>query len=118
MADFAAAQKRILERRAAREEALTLADKAQLQRDTPAPQGTQKHDRKAPRQDTTKTKIGSGLKAFHQENPEEAKGIAERTRKQHWAKKLEMFKEGGKSITFLSYDGLYGKIDKVLASVQ
>ena len=34
------------------------------------------------------------------------------------AKKLETFKEGGKNITFLSYDGLYGQMDKVLAFVQ
>ena len=33
-------------------------------------------------------------------------------------KKLETFKEGGKNITFLSYDGSYGQIDKVLAFVQ
>ena len=34
------------------------------------------------------------------------------------AKKLEMFKEGGKNIAFLSYDGSYGQTDKVLAFVQ
>ena len=31
------------------------------------------------------------------------------------ARKLETFKEGGKNITFLSYDGSYGQTDKVLA---
>ena len=35
-----------------------------------------------------------------------------------WARKLETFKEGGKNITFLSYDGSYGQTDKVLAFVQ
>ena len=34
------------------------------------------------------------------------------------ARKLETFKEGGKNITFLSYDGSYGQTDKVLAFVQ
>ena len=34
------------------------------------------------------------------------------------ARKLETFKEGVKSITFLSYDGSYGQTDKVLAFVQ
>ena len=34
------------------------------------------------------------------------------------ARKLETFKEGGKNITFLSYDGSYGQMDKVLAFVQ
>ena len=34
------------------------------------------------------------------------------------AKILETFKEGGKNITFLSYDGSYGQTDKVLAFVQ
>ena len=33
------------------------------------------------------------------------------------AKKLEAFKEGGKNITFLSYDGSYRQTDKVLAFV-
>ena len=33
-------------------------------------------------------------------------------------KKVETFNEGGKNITFLSYDGLYGQTDKVLAFVQ
>ena len=35
-----------------------------------------------------------------------------------WARKLETFKEGGKNITFLSYDGSYGQADKVLAFVH
>ena len=34
------------------------------------------------------------------------------------AKKLETFREGGKNITFLSYDGSYGQTNKVLAFVQ
>ena len=33
-------------------------------------------------------------------------------------RKLETFKEGGKNITFLSYEGSYGQTDKVLAFVQ
>ena len=35
-----------------------------------------------------------------------------------WARKLKKFKEGEKSITFFSYDGTYGQMDKVLAFVQ
>ena len=35
-----------------------------------------------------------------------------------WARKLEKFKEGGKNITFLSYDGAYGQTDKVLVFVK
>ena len=34
------------------------------------------------------------------------------------AHKLKRFKEGGKSISFLTYDGAYGATDKVLAFVQ
>ena len=32
--------------------------------------------------------------------------------------KLETFREGGKNITFFSYDGSYGQTNKVLAFVQ
>ena len=35
-----------------------------------------------------------------------------------WAKKLKTFKEEGKNISFLSYDGIYGQTNKVLAFVQ
>ena len=31
---------------------------------------------------------------------------------------METFKEGGKNINFLSYDGSYGQTDKVIAFVQ
>ncbi|MCO5562542.1 hypothetical protein L7F22_016170 [Adiantum nelumboides] len=35
-----------------------------------------------------------------------------------WSSKLKKFKEGGKNISFLTYDGTFGATDKVLAFIQ
>ena len=35
-----------------------------------------------------------------------------------WLCKYHKFKEGGKSITFLTYDGTFGATDKILTSIQ
>ena len=43
-----------------------------------------------------------------------------RQKKSAWkrSKKLQKFKEGGKNVTFLIYDGTYGDTDKVLNFIQ
>ena len=55
-------------------------------------------------------------------NSHESKPKKRSKRKSHaaWkrARKMRKFKEGGKNITFLTYDGTYGATDKVLSFIQ
>ncbi|MCO5572361.1 hypothetical protein L7F22_026114 [Adiantum nelumboides] len=78
-----------------------------------------KKSRKSPTPPTSPSSSPRG-ESSSEESSSTYKGRHPRRKHHAWkrAKKLKKFKEGGKSITFQTFDGSYGHVDKVLTFIQ
>ncbi|MCO5587522.1 hypothetical protein L7F22_041472 [Adiantum nelumboides] len=78
-----------------------------------------KKGRKSPTPPTSPSFSPRGESSL-EESSSTYKGRHPRRKHHAWkrAKKLKKFKEGGKSITFQTFDGSYGHVDKVLTFIQ
>ncbi|MCO5600815.1 hypothetical protein L7F22_054931 [Adiantum nelumboides] len=78
-----------------------------------------KKGRKSPTPPTSPSSSPRG-ESSSEESSSTYKGRHPRRKHHAWkrAKKLKKFKEGGKSITFQTFDGSYGHVDKVLTFIQ
>ncbi|MCO5581208.1 hypothetical protein L7F22_035086 [Adiantum nelumboides] len=81
--------------------------------------GFPKKGRKSPTPPTSPSSSPRG-ESSSEESSSTYKGRHPRRKHHAWkrAKKLKKFKEGGKSITFQTFDGSYGHVDKVLTFIQ
>ena len=74
--------------------------------------------RRSPSPSSSPSSSSTSYRTGSEEGEHSRRTNGRRVRPQRAWKRAQKFKEGGKNVTFLTYDGSYGQVDKVLNFVQ